>query len=382
MRVPRLTRLVLVAAAVSAVVGASTPAHAARGMEVALQDDAIFLNHWYYSSTRAFQQAQQLQVTRLRVNLLWAKALPTQRALKKRPRHLSYDFRPWVSLSLAGQPLPAFASGHHRQDEYKPNARRFAEFARDVARHFRGRVDRYSIWNEPNHKAWLAPVRSQGRIYRKLYVAGYRAIKRVNRHAKVFIGETAPFSKSSKIATPPLKFLRQVTCANRHYHRRRHCRALVADGYAHHPYEFTRSPKHPPRQFNHRDDVPIAHLGRLTRALDKLRRAHLLYGPHRRRLDLYLHEYGYFNSGRGKVFPQATRAKFLVGGFTIAQRNRRVRTMLQYGFAQPPPSTPGAFFDLSIVSRGGSFLQPFVALRAWASIKRNRGPLHLPPRKR
>ena len=198
MRAPRSIRLLLVAAAVSAVVGASTPAHAARGMEVALQDDAIFLNHWYYSSTRAFQQAQQLQVTRLRVNLLWAKALPTQRALKKRPRHLSYDFRPWdavvdqaarygirVSLSLAGQPLPAFASGHHRQDEYKPNARRFAEFARDVARHFRGRVDRYSIWNEPNHKAWLAPVRSQGRIYRKLYVAGYRAIKRVNRHAKV-----------------------------------------------------------------------------------------------------------------------------------------------------------------------------------------------------
>jgi hypothetical protein len=338
----------------------------------------------------------------LRVNILWAKTLPTQRHLTRRPKHLNYDFRVYdnlvdqaarygirVSLTLAGQPVPAFASGHHRQDNYKPNARRFAEFARAVARHFRGRVDRYSIWNEPNHKAWLAPVRSQGRIYRKLYRAGYRAIKRANRRAKVLIAETAPFSKSGKIATPPLKFLRQVTCATRRYHRRRRCKPLVADGYAHHPYEFTGSPKHPPRRFNHRDDVPLAGLNRLVRALNKLRRARLLRGQHRRNLNIYLHEYGYFNSGRGKIFPQPTRAKFLVDAFTIARRNPRVKTMLQYGFVTPPPSNPAAFFDLSIVNLGGSRMDPFRALRAWAStsvkrhlIKRIRGPLRLRPRPR
>ncbi len=400
MRVPRFTHAIVLAALLSAAVAVPAPAHAGRGMEVALQDDAIFLYHQYYSPSLAFHQAQELQVTRLRVNILWAKTLPTQRGLTKRPKHLSYDFRPWdnlvdqaakygirVSLTLAGQPVPAFASGHHRQDQYKPNPRRFAEFARDVARHFKGRVDRYSIWNEPNHKAWLAPVGKQAKIYRKLYVAGYRAIKKANRRAKVFIGETAPFSKSRKIATPPLKFLRQLTCANSRYRRRKRCKPLVADGFAHHPYEFTGAPKHPPRQFNHRDDVPLAGLGRLTRALDKLRKAHLLYGPHRRRLDLYLHEYGYKVAGRGKIFPQATRAKFLVQAFTITQRNRRVRTMLQYGLASPPSNLPSAFFDLSIVTLGGERMVPFRALRAWAStnvkrhkIKRNRGPLHLRPR--
>jgi hypothetical protein len=400
MRGPHLIRLTVLLALVSAAFALPAPAHAARGMEFALQDDAVFLYRQYYTRSLAFRQAQELQTTRLRVNILWAKTLPTQRGLTKRPKHLSYDFRVYddlidqaakygirVSLTLAGQPTPAFASGHHRQDQYKPNARRFAEFARDVARHFRGRVDRYSIWNEPNHKAWLTPVGSQGRIYRKLYRAGYRAIKRVNRRAKVFIAETAPFSKSRKVATPPLKFLRQVTCATRRYHRRRRCSPLVADGFAHHPYEFTRSPQHPPRKYNHRDDVPLAGLNRLVRALNKLRHARLLYGPHRRNLNIYLHEYGYFNAGRGRIFPQATRAKFLVDAFTIARRNPRVKTMLQYGIAAAPRNVPSSFFDLSIVTLGGQPMPAFRALRAWAStsvkrhrIKRNRGGIKLRPR--
>jgi hypothetical protein len=326
--------------------------------------------------------------------MLWAKTLPFQRHLRRRPSHLSYNFRPWdhivdraaaygirVHLTLAGQPVPAFASGRRRQDQYKPNARHFAQWARTVAKHFKGRVDRYSIWNEPNHKAWLEPVRSQARLYRKLYISGRKAIKRADRRAKVFIAETAPFSKSPRVATRPLKFLRQLTCANRRYRPRRRCAALRADGYAHHPYEFTRHPRRPPRRFNTRDDVPLASLGRLTRALDRLRRARLLIGPRGRKLNLYLHEYGYFNSGRGKIFPQSTRARYLVGGFTIAQRNRRVRTQLQYGLVTPPPHLPSAFFDLSLVTLGGGRMVPFRALRAWAVRKVRQHRIKRPPRK-
>jgi hypothetical protein len=391
MRAPRSIWLVALAALAVTAFALPAPAHA-RKLEIALQDDAIFLYRDYYSRPLAYQQARELQVSRLRVNLLWAKAMPTQRHLRRKPRRLSYNFRPWddvidqaarygirVHLTLAGQPVPAFASKRRRQDQYKPNARRFAEFARDAARHFKGRVDRYSIWNEPNHKAWLEPVRTQASVYRKLYIAGYRAIKRVDRRARVFIAETAPFSKSPRVATRPLKFLRQLTCATRRYTRRRRCRALRADGYAHHPYEFTRAPRRPPRQFNTRDDVTMASLRRLTRALDRLRRARLLYGPRRRRLNLFLHEYGYFNSGRGKVFPQATRARYLVQGFTIAQRNRRVSTQLQYGFASPPPHLPSAFFDLSIVALNGVRMQPFVALRSWAAQKVRQRRVKQPP---
>jgi len=44
-------------------------AHAAKGMEVALEDDPVFVNQYYYDRKRALQQAQQLGVSRIRVNL-------------------------------------------------------------------------------------------------------------------------------------------------------------------------------------------------------------------------------------------------------------------------------------------------------------------------
>ena len=41
--------------------------------------------------------------------------------------------------------------------------------------HFRGLIDRYSIWNEPNYVGWIAPLSSGPKIYRALYTAGYAA---------------------------------------------------------------------------------------------------------------------------------------------------------------------------------------------------------------
>jgi hypothetical protein len=397
-----MTRKVLLALCAVLPLAAAVPpsADARRGMEIALQDDGVFLYQQYYNRNLGLAQAQALGVTRLRVNVLWTKAIgPFAAASTTKPPNLAYNFTAWdnlidaaarrgirVTLTLAGQPVPAFATANRRQGQVRPNARRFGEFVRATVRHFKGRVNTYVIWNEPNHKAWLEPVRTQASVYRKLYIAGYRAIKRVDRRARVFIAETAPFSKSRKVATPPLKFLRQVTCANSRYHRRKRCKALVADGFAHHPYEFTSSPRHPARRFNHRDDVPLAGLSRLTRALDRLRKAHLLYGPRRRKLQLYLHEFGYFSGGRGKIFPEPTRARFLVQGFTIARRNPRVRTMLQYMLVRPPANHVSAYFDLSLVTLGGTRLGAFNALRAWAStsvkrrlIKRPRSAIRLPP---
>jgi hypothetical protein len=57
-------------------------------------------------------------------------------------------------------------------------------------------------------------------IYRKLFVAGYNAIKSVDPMAQVLIGETVPYGKVSGLrtrvrlglATPPLQWLRGVLC--------------------------------------------------------------------------------------------------------------------------------------------------------------------------
>ena len=43
--------------------------------------------------------------------------------------------------------------------------------------HFRGRVARYAIWNEPNWWSLLGPSAHAARIYRRLYLRGRAACK-------------------------------------------------------------------------------------------------------------------------------------------------------------------------------------------------------------
>ena len=157
-------------------------AQAARGMEVALQDDQVLVSRIYYDRDKALRDAQKLQVTWIRVNLGWNRAIiPAQQRLRKAPRQVFYDWRPWdnlieaaaargikVQLALTGW-APPFATGNRKAGVVRPSSKHFGRFARDAARHFKGRVTRYSIWNEPNHIGWIKPLRSQAKIYRGLY---------------------------------------------------------------------------------------------------------------------------------------------------------------------------------------------------------------------
>ena len=101
-----------------------------------------------------------------------------------------------VHLSLTG-PAPRWArpKASLRQAWYKPSAREFGKWAGVVAEHFAGRVDRYSIWNEPNWRTWLGPIKSAPALYRGLYTRGYAAIKKADPRAKVLIGETSPYGR-------------------------------------------------------------------------------------------------------------------------------------------------------------------------------------------
>ena len=64
---------------------AAGSAHAARGMEVGLQDDAVFLYQSYYNRDLGLQQAKQLGVTRLRVNVLWNRIASAQNRQRSAP---------------------------------------------------------------------------------------------------------------------------------------------------------------------------------------------------------------------------------------------------------------------------------------------------------
>jgi hypothetical protein len=369
----KLAAALLTLAVAVAAFGGATEARAARGMEVALQDDPVFVSQSYFDRSRAFRFARSLGVTRLRINANWAFMMPSNEAhAQTKPGKVDYSFIQIdsaidaaaqngirVQLSLTG-PAPAWATSDHRVGPVRPSAPEFGEFAAIAARHFRGRVDRYSIWNEPNWHSWLGPLQSSPTLYRALYLSGYRAIKGQDGGAKVLIGETAPYAQRGR-AMAPMKFLRAVTCVNGRYRRVRRCSRLRADGYAHHPYDFTHSARF---KFPGRDNATIATLSNLTNALDRLSRAGVLRPTHGRSMPVYLSEYGYFASGpRHMSWRRADT--YLKQGWDLALRNSRVKSQLQYLLVSPPPSAPFRFFDVGLITTSGAKHPTYNALRSW-----------------
>jgi len=365
-RLLRIPGLLALAASLAAVVPAS--AQAARGMELALQDDAVLLQRVYYDRDTALRQIQELGVTRLRVNLYQTRVLPDwQNTAQTQPPVLLYDWAAYDNLIAAaaergmrvqltiGGPTPAFATGDRRQGVYKPDPAKFAAFAKLAAAHFRGRVDRYSIWNEPNHVAWLQPQKSAPSQYRKLYAAGYQAVKSVDPAAQVLIGETSPYAKK-RAAMAPIKFLRGAMCVDSKWRFR--CRdGLRADGYAHHPYEFVHGPKF---RYPGADNATIGTLGHLTRALDRLKKSGALRPSQGKRIDLYLTEYGYFRTGHRRI-SEAKRVKYLRQAYSVAFLHPRVRQLLQYQLVSPPVRYTS--FDTALLGRDGRLTPLYHALR-------------------
>jgi hypothetical protein len=354
--------------------GLTSTAYAARGMEVGVQDDNVLFGGLYSTPQVGLRLADQLHARRIRVNVVWSYVVGRNVAKKKKaPKHINYNWSGYdqlllnaaphgdkLQLALTG-PAPAWATGNHKVGPVKPKASAFKAFASAAATHFRGRVDRYSIWNEPNLRAWISPLSSGPKVYRALYLAGYSAIKRADPAANVFIAETSPYELAKgRNATAPLKFLRGVTCANASYKRAGHCATLRTDGFAHHPYDFAHKPTF---KYPGKDNVTLATLGRLTSALSKLRKAGLLTTPTGGVPDVYLTEYGFFSSGKYKL-PPKTQGKYLVQGFTMAQRNPHVRELVQYLLLKPT----GQFkaFDTSIASHAGKPNLAFKMLAAWA----------------
>jgi hypothetical protein len=201
----------------------------------------------------------------------------------------------------------------------------------------------WSIWNEPNHPDFLGPQYVDGRpyspkLYRRLYRAGHRALRRVatNKRDTILIGETAPRGNDNVVF--PLAFLRQVACLNRKYKKTRKCGRLPADGYAHHAYTTRTGPRWVSPE---KDDVTIGVLPRLTRALDKAGRAAGL--P--KRLPIYLTEFGIqsFPDKRSGV-ALARQPAYQAISERIAYVNPRVKWFSQYLMRDDLPRDEGYRF--------------------------------------
>jgi hypothetical protein len=246
-----------------------------------------------------------------------------------------------VMVTVSG-PVPRWATSTHRDYVTKPDAARFQKFVTAVGNRYGSQVSTWSIWNEPNHPAFLAPQwtgpkgnrrPASPKLYRALFLAGERGLRASGNGAtRVLIGETAP--RGTTKAVPPLRFLRGVTAARG---------LLPADGYAHHAYTTAAGPSFRP---SNPDDVTIGVLSRLTTALDRAARAHRL----KRRMRVYLTEFGiqsYPDPYIGVSYQRQGEYRSI--SEWIAWRNPRVAAFSQYLMRDDDPR-PGSKY-----SRYGGF---------------------------
>ena len=309
-------------------------ASAAPRMEFALQDDAVFVDQRWMVRDQALEHARDLGTKRIRVNILWARTLVSGADHRTPPAGgPQYDFSRIdalqsaaaargikLQLTLTG-PAPAWATKDRKVGANQPDPVKYGAFVRTVAAHFKGRVDRYSVWNEPNLSAWLAPSRTAPKQYRTLYKTAYTAIKTVDPKSKVLFGELAPNRDGRTIA--PLKFLREAAPSSA---------KLKADGLAQHAYQFTVAPT---KRTGGPEDTPISQMPRLTKALDQLAKSEGLSTPKGKGLDVYVTEFGYLTAGNRAV-SQSVRAAWLRSAYSLVRKNKRVKQILQFQLVDPP----------------------------------------------
>ena len=398
MRRPSLliVAVLVLALAIAAPAGAAAQRAQSQPLQIGLQDDQVFVQQNLLSPQIGYNLASQLGVSRLRINLGWAGVVGDTANDHSVPHPVPYDWSDvdraidqgaanglHVQLTLLG-PVPAWASARHgKPSNFKPNPRLFAQYARAAAQHFKGRVDRYSIWNEPNYSSWLNPHVSAPQQYRKLYIGAYKGIKSVDPTAQVLLGETSPIGRSG-VASSPLTFLRQITCSKPDYTAAKNCEPLRLDGYAHHPYTLLSGTAYGPYFPGlTNDDVTTGSLVRLDQALDKLQQRGALINtgggtnPVRSPISLYLTEYGFYARGKTQTttLPENQRAAYLRKGFQLAMKDPRVKLVVQYLLA---PQSPLYSFDTSLVEKDGTPDDAFMTLAAWIQQMEAAGKIQVP----
>ena len=248
-----------------------------------------------------------------------------------------------VLVTVSG-PVPRWATASRRSYVNDPSPARFRAFVAAVGRRYGGHVSAWSVWNEPNHPAFLGPQfrKRRGRtyayspgLYRRLFLAAEAGLRDAGRDADLLLmGETAPRGTGRVVA--PLRFLRGALCLSSRYRRARRCSRAPADGYAHHAYTTGSGPSFRP---SNPDDVTIGVLSRLTRALDRAGRARAV----KRGLRVYLTEFGIQSKPDPYIgVSYAKQAEFRSISERIAYRNRRVAAFSQYLMRDDEPRSGSA----------------------------------------
>jgi hypothetical protein len=239
------------------------------------------------------------------------------------------EARGWSVLLTISGPVPKWATESRKDTVTRPDPSEFAQFVTAVGRHYADRVGVWSIWNEPNQPQFLKPqYDSRHRpvspgLYRLLYRAALKGLTAAGlKDPTVLMGETSPVGTGKVVA--PLTFLRGALCLSSKYKLRKGCGTLPTAGYAHHAYTRKQGPTYVPPGPN---NVTIGVLSRLTRALDRAKRAHAVAHT----LPIYLTEFGI--QSRPDPFAGVSyqqQAEYRAISERIAYDNRRVKWFSQY----------------------------------------------------
>jgi hypothetical protein len=361
---PRLRSLTLplLACAATALIAGPATASASRGQTTYFEAGQTLISS---NQAKVFAQMQTLGVKALRIELSWASVAPSPTSATKptfdatNPGLYGWGAYAsaiaqakalgWPVLLTITSPVPRWATSNHKAPYItRPDDKDFQEFMTAVGRQFGGQVSVFSIWNEPNHPAFLLPQwNSNGtpaspRIYRGLYQAGYAGLQAGGlAHPKVLFGETAPTgydtvnlhregSRALLHDVAPLAFLRSALCLNARYRPAGSCGKLQMSGYAHHAYSKAVSPRYVSPGA---DNVTIGALSRLSSALNKAAAAHTIPSG----LPIYLTEFGVQSfPNRELGVPVARQAEYDAIAEKIAWGNSRVAAFSQYLLKDDP----------------------------------------------
>ncbi len=261
-----------------------------------------------------------------------------------------------VQATLMSDPSYAAEQGALNHTTNDPKV--WAEFARTVAQHEKGRVSRYSVGNEMNYKAFHKDgndnPRAAGRAYRQEYRAGYNALKAVDPTNEVLLGELTSGGGD------PRQFMKGLLGG----------KPIKTTGLAYHPYNNKGG-----------NAWDINSLPSLQATLGRYKRSGQLQTAQGKQAGLYLTEYG---NQRSDYPNDQTRARLSADAYRKAQK-AGAKEFVQYQLTEKTGTpgtpadeygnggTPGAlkhWWDTSVGTEGGDLSTFARALRTVQSTKK------------
>jgi LemA protein len=210
------------------------PGSASAGLEIGIQDDAFLSS----AEPNAWPLTRELRPDVIRYNVDWSSVARTRPAQPRLPGDPAYDWaaadgvvqnaaRQGARVLLTIVQAPTWANGGLPPRVAPVDAQDFGEFCRAVATRYSGsfvpeggaaalpRVDRYTVWNEPNRGQYLQPQGAHGfeapKIMARLVRTCEGAIHDQQADAQVALGPLA--SRGGQGGIAPIAFLARYRAA-------------------------------------------------------------------------------------------------------------------------------------------------------------------------